>query len=615
MTTRKWYTFIEPLVTGPTDPPNWTGHGGSEPYPSAVDGDLVFSVPAATFPFATSVISTNLDLTDSWVSFRITQPGLNLLNGDNVYFRAGAYIYGEGTDYYWTVIKDEAADLLQINGPGGSVNLAYDAQPYMAFSMSGGEFTISYSLDGVSWTELATLSPPGVDPGVDVSLKFEAQTLDADNVGAYEMHVTDFNVFPPTGFLLNVGDVTIESEWNVDILREPKFETLVEPFNNLDAWTFSGSTGADPTVVANTAIFPIENGVASNRSMVTNGNYWIHNSWLSFRIKEAGAYPQVIATFDMGDASLFALNDYPGLPGVTVALGGELVTLDAGTQPYILIYADGPDVNFAYAIDATQAAAGNWTTFATDPAASIHSSDLPVPFGLGVQAFGVPDHDYNIEFDQINAYNFEGLVAPSEDPTEVDAAAITSSWNVRSIVNKTLDVTWGQGTPLLRHSTRHLHKSLFQYLSTALTANGWVEGDINFGCPPVILEDVLPEEWDEESILKPGTMAITVGDETGALGQELGGPLAMIQIPFFVDVFMDTPGTTLALALDVRDILCGRLAGSTRYPVLYNYNPSTPIPAAGYSVEIEDVLRQNVKKNWEVVKFTACMYFPDVEGN
>jgi hypothetical protein len=183
-------------------------------------------------------------------------------------------------------------------------------------------------------------------------------------------------------------------------------------------------------------------------------------------------------------------------------------------------------------------------------------------------------------------------------------------------VDVTLETTWNIGAPFLRHSTRHLHRSLFDYLQDRLEDTGWT-GDqpINFGCEPVVMQDQLPEEWDQESVLVPGTMALTIGDEAQALGQELGGPLAMIEVPFFVDVFMDTPGTTLALALDIRDILCGRTKNSTRYPMMFNYNVDPEVQASGYSIEIEDVFRSNIKRNWEVVKFTAVMYFQDSEGN
>jgi hypothetical protein len=185
-------------------------------------------------------------------------------------------------------------------------------------------------------------------------------------------------------------------------------------------------------------------------------------------------------------------------------------------------------------------------------------------------------------------------------------------------VSSTLECSWKtmEYSTYLRHSTRHLHKTVFDYVNAQLTNMGWtIDGDVPFGAPPVVMQDVLPEEWDEESLLEPGTVAVTLGDEDAATNEELGGPLASIEVPFFIDVFMDTPGTTLALALDIRDILCGRVPGSSRHHNVTNYNPSTPTPPTGYTFVFEDVIRENVRKNWEVVKATAVMYFPDSEGN
>lgn len=182
-------------------------------------------------------------------------------------------------------------------------------------------------------------------------------------------------------------------------------------------------------------------------------------------------------------------------------------------------------------------------------------------------------------------------------------------------VDQTLVANWSLAQPYLRHSTRHLHKTIFDYLNTQLTALGWtVPGDVPFGAPAVIMQDELPEEWAGDSVLMPGTVAVTLGDEDAAQNQELGGPLALIDVPFFIDVFMDTPGTTKALALDIRDIFCGRLPGSSRFLNVTNYNNFPATVAAGYTVEIDDVTRESVRRNWEIVKITANLFFPDVEG-
>lgn len=168
-------------------------------------------------------------------------------------------------------------------------------------------------------------------------------------------------------------------------------------------------------------------------------------------------------------------------------------------------------------------------------------------------------------------------------------------------------------TIYLRHSSRHLHRTVFDYLAGQLEELGWtVSGSVPFNSPVVKMQEVLPDEWKGDSVLAPGTLAVTLGDEPSAEGQELGGPLAQIEIPLFVDCFMDTPATTLALALDVRDIFCGRLPGTVRYLNVTDYNdPDMPV-ADGYSIEFTDVTRERIKKDWEVIKVTVVLTFPEV---
>lgn len=163
----------------------------------------------------------------------------------------------------------------------------------------------------------------------------------------------------------------------------------------------------------------------------------------------------------------------------------------------------------------------------------------------------------------------------------------------------------------LRHSTRHAHQSLVDYMGSKLYDLGWTHtGSVPFDAPVVQLNSSFPDEWDESSVLEPGTLVITLGDESAAREEELG-PLTSINIPFFIDCFMDTDSVALALALDVRDILCGRLSNTSFILDVYNYNESEPFPS-GYQMEFEDVVRDRVRPKWHVVKVTAVMYFNDL---
>lgn len=374
------------------------------------------------------------------------------------------------------------------------------------------------------------------------------------------------------------------------------FENWVEPFTDLSQWNVVGSVGSDPYVAGGNLFFPVHMGETYDREIHETTAYDLTNSWVSFRIKATGSYNQGIVSYiGTEEGPIFVLNDYPGHPGMTFNLGPDLVTIPINSQPLIIIYADSSTATYAYSLDE----AVTWTTMFTRSLSAVTASGLS-HFQFGVYPLFAAVEDYFLEYSDINQFNLDGPVLPPV--TQVDAAPLIVQWNFETFY--------------LRHSTRHLHKTVFDYLSNQLATLGWtVDGDVPFDAPTVRLQEELPDEWDSAKVLKPGTVAITLGDENEAKNQELGGPLALIQVPLFIDVFMDTPGTTLALALDVRDIFTGRLPGTVRFLDVYDYSPNTPAIAQGYRMEFEDVIRQNVKKNWEVVKITAMLYFPDSEGN
>lgn len=165
----------------------------------------------------------------------------------------------------------------------------------------------------------------------------------------------------------------------------------------------------------------------------------------------------------------------------------------------------------------------------------------------------------------------------------------------------------------LRHSTRHVHQTVLDYLTSHLDSLGWTDpGDVPFNSPAVAILDGFPDEWDEVSVLDPGMLVVTVGNEDSAKEEELGGLLKSIEIPFFVDCFMDTDGVALALSCDVRDILTGRFVDSSPMQQVTNYNDYPSTPAEGYQIEFEDVVRERVKNKWHVVKCSAVLLFNDV---
>lgn len=168
----------------------------------------------------------------------------------------------------------------------------------------------------------------------------------------------------------------------------------------------------------------------------------------------------------------------------------------------------------------------------------------------------------------------------------------------------------------LRHSSRHVHQTVATYLREHLTALGWIgpPESTPFGATPVQLRTSHPPEWNEDSRLEAGTVAVTLGDEASAMLEEMGGRLSSVEHPIFVDIFMDNEAIALALALDVRDLFYGRLPGAAcALPVRdFTYDPPTPVE--NWMLEFEDItrVRPDTFPNWQVVKVTAVTYFPEV---
>jgi len=165
----------------------------------------------------------------------------------------------------------------------------------------------------------------------------------------------------------------------------------------------------------------------------------------------------------------------------------------------------------------------------------------------------------------------------------------------------------------LRHSPRHIHATIVDYLTGQLDALGWTTSTPPFGATQVRIQTYMPPE-SELTKVTSGLLAITLGDEFDAREEEMGGPLHSQEMPFFVDIFQDKSAHALSLATDVRDALRGRLPSAKRVLTVQDHAQDPPTPVNGWRFEFVEVERAQIYRlpiYWQTVRCTAAVEFPE----
>lgn len=158
----------------------------------------------------------------------------------------------------------------------------------------------------------------------------------------------------------------------------------------------------------------------------------------------------------------------------------------------------------------------------------------------------------------------------------------------------------------MRHRERHVLQTVVDHVRTILTDGGWMSESGLFGGPVVTLVDHQPIENGETPAFN--TVAVTFGNQTEDLDQELGGSLTTTSYALFVDIFPTDASVGRALAGDIK-------AGLTSVVIpVHDY-------AAGVDtdeqIEFEHVLVEVVptgstsldKRTWRVVNAMATTYW------
>lgn len=167
----------------------------------------------------------------------------------------------------------------------------------------------------------------------------------------------------------------------------------------------------------------------------------------------------------------------------------------------------------------------------------------------------------------------------------------------------------------MRFSSRHVHKTIADFIETRMVALGWQSSPAPFGTVPVIFKEFEPDEPNPVEIL-PNTVSITLGDETGDELLQLGGGLWQATYPLFVDVYGVNFSIARSIASDVKDVIA-----DVYMPVLdFTASNLGVATAERLSIERESILverpaaaadAKDIRKNWRVVKAMIEVTFQD----
>lgn len=166
----------------------------------------------------------------------------------------------------------------------------------------------------------------------------------------------------------------------------------------------------------------------------------------------------------------------------------------------------------------------------------------------------------------------------------------------------------------LRHSTRHVHMTVAKIIKDNLASLGWTDpARTPFGATALEFTTSLPPAYGEAAKLDPGTVAITTEREFPVEPEEMG-PLASFEVPIFIDVFMENESHAIAVALDVRDILCGRFPGTATLVPVLDFTQVPPVAASGWQIDLMDFERERdaQRESWQKCRVIAKVYFQDL---
>lgn len=167
--------------------------------------------------------------------------------------------------------------------------------------------------------------------------------------------------------------------------------------------------------------------------------------------------------------------------------------------------------------------------------------------------------------------------------------------------------------PQTRFRSRHVHKTVAEFLEEKLGQLGWITAPVNFNTTPVTFKEIQP---DENGItVETNTVSVTAGDLGADEEIQLGGGLYEVAIPIFVDVYGEKASVSQSIAEDLKE----QMAYGRVLPLLDWSDVQNPVAVAGAYIEMENVIgperpqasqvSQDFRRNWRVVKAEAHVIY------
>lgn len=170
----------------------------------------------------------------------------------------------------------------------------------------------------------------------------------------------------------------------------------------------------------------------------------------------------------------------------------------------------------------------------------------------------------------------------------------------------------------LRHTSRHLAKTINERVTEYLTTLGWTIAP-PFQTTPVEIVTRRIRESELQSI-SGNKVGLFYADETDDQAAELGGGLMQNTTHMLVDVVAVNDGIGLALSSDIKDCLSGRLSDYPRIVKLRDYT-TNPLgdPLDDHILEFVSVSRERPQSVdarqlfWQVIVAEVQLTFPGEE--